>query len=262
MPLSKETIPALRTLQKEDAVLDSLKKEMETIPAAIKAVQAGLDSSKGTINELKAAIITLEKKKKEKELDLAGKEEAARKHGLELNQVKTNEAFKALQNEIDRAKAEGGELETQILEVMEELDAVRKKEKAAQGEFKGVEDRAKAGIAVLEGKLKEVEARYNQAKGGRDQLAAPLPPEIMKIYNHVRSRGKLDAVVPIEGDICSACRISLAPQVVVNAAKGTSLVTCESCQRILYRVEVPKAAAAAPAPAAPSAPEQAPPVAQ
>lgn len=257
MPLSKETIPALRALQKEDAVLDALKKEMNAVPAQVAALRAALDAGKGSLTELKAAIMTLEKRKKEKELDLAGKEEAARKHSLELNQVKTNEAFKALQKEIDGAKAEGGELETRILEIMEDLDATRKKEKAAQAEFKGIEAKANSEIAVLEARLKELEGKYSSAKGGRDALAEPIPADVMKIYNHVRSRGKLDAVVPIEKDVCSACRITLAPQVIVDAAKGKSLVTCESCQRIIYRPEgpvkpVPPAPAEVPAPAAPA----------
>ena len=59
----------------------------------------------------------------------------------------------------------------------------------------------------------------------------------MKVYNHVRSRGKLDAVVPIDATTCSACRVILAPQVIVEATKAKALVTCESCQRILYKAE-------------------------
>jgi predicted nucleic acid-binding Zn-ribbon protein len=66
----------------------------------------------------------------------------------------------------------------------------------------------------------------------------------MRIYNHVRSRGKLNAVVPIENGNCSACRISLAPQVIVEATKAKALVACESCQRIIYRPEALAAKAA------------------
>jgi len=43
--------------------------------------------------------------RKEKEGEMAQKEEAIRKHGTELNQVKTNDAFKAILKEIDDKKA-------------------------------------------------------------------------------------------------------------------------------------------------------------
>ena len=80
-----------------------------------------------------------------------------------------------------------------------------------------------------------IRGRQGQARRGRGSL----PADAMRIYNHVRSRGKLNAVVPIEGSNCSACRISLAPQVIVEATKAKALVACESCQRIIYRPESP-----------------------
>ena len=92
--------------------------------------------------------MTLEKLKKTKELDVAAKEEAAKKHGGELNQVKTNEAFKALQHEIERAKADASDIETQILEIMDQLDASRKAEKAAAAVLKVSEERSRRRSSV------------------------------------------------------------------------------------------------------------------
>src|SRR5207247_700974 len=130
------------------------------------------------------------KKKKEKELEVGQKEEDARKHSGQLNQVKTNDAFKALQNEIDRAKKEAGDLETQILEIMDELDAAKREEKTVLASLKNVEDKAKTEISLLEGKLKELQAQIDGAKAARDASAAPVPADVMRVYNHVRSRGK------------------------------------------------------------------------
>jgi predicted nucleic acid-binding Zn-ribbon protein len=59
----------------------------------------------------------------------------------------------------------------------------------------------------------------------------------MKVYNHIRGRGKLDAVVPVVDGHCGACQINLAPTVMVELTKVKNLVTCESCQRILYKPE-------------------------
>ncbi len=242
MPLTKEDLQRLIALQGQDAALDKVKAELDRIPREIDAMRAALDGEKARFGEAKARMITLEKKKKEKELELASKEEAARKHGGELNSVKTNEAFKALQNEIERAKNEGSAIETEILELMEAIDACRRDEKAAAAELKAVEDRSKSEVAVLEGALAQAKSRFDAAKAERDQAAVGIAPEAMRIYDHVRSRGKLDAVVPIEDKNCSACRMLLAPQVIVEATKAKNLVTCESCQRILFRPEPVKAA--------------------
>jgi len=237
MAFTKETIQHLVAVQQQDAVLDGLQKEMDRIPREIAAIQAGLAAAQGRLAEAKAKTIGFEKKKKELELELASKEEAARKHSMELNQVKTNDAFKALQHEIDAAKAAGSQIETGILEAMEGIDSGRKDEKAAAAEFKAAEDKTKGAIGVLEKEGAELKAKYEAQKAVRDEAASTVPPEMMKVYAHARMRGKLDAVVPIDGGNCSACRISLAPQMVVEATKAKSLVICESCQRILYKPE-------------------------
>ena len=228
----------LVAIQDRDAALDKLKAEMDRIPVEIAALRERLEGGKARVSQTKARALALEKRKKEKELELAQKEEAARKHALELNQVKTNEAFKALQREIEQAKSEGSQLETEILELMEELDSCRREEKRVLSEAAELEKEASAQIAALEAKLAELKSRFEADQAARDQAAAPLPAEVLRLYAHIRSRGKLDAVVAIDGSHCRACRMALAPQVIVEATKAKALVTCESCQRIIYRPEV------------------------
>lgn len=244
MALTKDNLIQLIAIQGQDAALDKLKADMDKIPVFINNLKAEIDTIKAKASESKTRLLNLEKKKKEKELELAQKEEAAKKHGAELNSVKTNEAFKALQLEIDRAKAQASDIETQILEIMEGLDQARKDAKTAEAAAGEEAKKFQVEISAHEGRLKDLTAQYEAAKAKRDEAAAPISPDAMRVYNHVRSRGKLDAVVPIENGNCSACRISLAPQVIVEATKAKALVACESCQRIIYRPEALAAKAA------------------
>ncbi len=237
MALTKENLIQLIAIQEQDASLDKQKSDMDKIPVFIANLRAQIEAEKAKASEVKARLLALEKKKKEKELELAQKEESAKKHGGELNVVKTNEAFKALQLEIERAKAEASNIETEILQIMEDLDKARKDEKAMAAAAAGEAKKLEAEISAHEGRLAELKGQYEAGKAKRDEAAAPIPAEAMRIYNHVRSRGKLNAVVPIENGNCSACRISLAPQVIVEATKAKALVACESCQRIIYRPE-------------------------
>lgn len=245
MALSKENLQQLIALQQQDAALDKIKSAIDKIPVMIARLNEQLAADKVRAGEAKNKTISLEKRKKDKELELAQKEEAAKKHGAELNQVKTNEAFRALQTEIERAKAAASQIETEILEIMEQLDGSKKDEKIAQASFQAEEKKFQAEIALMEGKLAEQKTLFDGEKTKRDEAAAPIPADAMKIYNHIRSRGKLDAIVPIDSsNSCSACRIQLAPQVIVEATKAKNLVSCESCQRILYRPEALVAKAA------------------
>ena len=242
MALTKEALAALVALQAKDNVLDAIQKEIDAVPPRIAALKNDLEGEKKHMNEAKAKILELEKKKKSKELDAAAKEEAARKHAAQLNDLKSNDAYKAMQAEIEKEKAAAGDIETEILVVMEEIDKAKLEEKSATADFKKTEEFSKKDLEKLEAEMSHAKGRFETEKVGRDAAAALVPPSEMKVYNHIRSRGKPDAVVPAIDGHCGSCQITLSPSLVAEIAKVKNLVTCESCQRILYRPEKSPAA--------------------
>src|SRR5579859_4857387 len=140
MALNKDALRALVALQDKDKGLDAIQKEIDAVPPRIAAAKSDLEGEKRRLDAVKAKAVELEKKKKAKELDVAAKEEAARKHQTQLNELKSNEAYKAMQAEIEKEKAAAGDLETEILVMMEEIDKARAEEKAAAADFKKTEE--------------------------------------------------------------------------------------------------------------------------
>ncbi len=244
MALTKEALQALVALQQKDKHLDAIQHEIDAVPPRINALKADLEGEKKHMNDAKAKIMELEKKKKSKELDVAAKEEAARKHAAQLNDLKSNDAYKAMQQEIEAEKKAAGDIETEVLQVMEDIDKAKAEEKAATAEYKKTEEFSKKDLEKLEAEMSHAKGRFETAKAERDASAALVGPAEMKVYNHIRSRGKPDAVVPIIGGHCGSCQITLTPGLSLEVAKMKSLVTCESCQRILYKPEQVAAAAA------------------
>ncbi len=244
MAISKDALKLLVALQEQDKTLDSIQKEIDAVPPRIDAVKADLANEKKAMDAAKAKTIELEKKKKSKELDVAAKEESARKRSGQLNELKSNDAYKAMQAEIAADKAAAADIETEVLVIMEEIDKSKAEEKAVAAELKKIEGEASQDLAKLEAVMSEAKGRFDAAKAKRDEVAGPVPADMMKVYNHIRGRGKPDAVVPMVDGHCGACQISLAPSMIMEITKVKSLITCESCQRILYKPE------AAPQPAA------------
>jgi uncharacterized protein len=234
---------ALVALQDKDKVLDAIQKEIDAVPPRIAAVQADLANEKKRMDAAKAKTLELEKKKKTKELDVAAKEEAARKHTGQLNELKSNDAYKAMQAEIEKEKAAAGDIETEILQIMDEIDKSKGEEKVLAAELKKIEDFSKNDLAKLEAELSHAKGRHAEAKTARDAAAEPVPADLMKVFNHIRSRGKPDAVVPVVDGHCGSCQMTLTPAMIAEVTKLKSLATCESCQRILYKPEQAAAAA-------------------
>lgn len=244
MALTKEALQALVSLQQQDKNLDAIQRDIDAVPPRIAALKADLEGEKRHMDAAKATIVELEKKKKSKELDVAAKDEAARKHSAQLNELKSNDAYKAMQAEIEAEKAAAGEIETEILQIMEDIDKAKAEEKAAAAEFKKTEEFSKKDLEKLEAELSHAKGRFETAKVERDAVAAAVSAAELKVYNHIRGRGKPDAVVPVVATHCGGCQINLTPGLILEVTKLKTLVTCESCQRILYKPELLNAAAA------------------
>jgi len=242
--LTKEALSALVALQSKDAILDARQKDVDAVPPKIAAVKSDLENEKKRMDAARAKTIDLEKKKKAKELDVAAKEDAARKHSTQLNELKSNDAYKAMQAEIEKEKAAAGDIETEILQLMEDIDKSRAEEKALAAELKKIEEFSKKDLEKLEADLSHAKGEHAAVKAERDASAALVPADVLRVYDHIRSRGKPDAVVPVVDGHCGACQINLAPILIAEVAKLKSLAVCESCQRILYKPEKPAPAAA------------------
>ena len=70
----------------------------------------------------------------------------------------------------------------------------------------------------------------------KDELEKQLPAqEVIRFQRLILTRhGR--AVVPVENSTCQGCRVKLRMPFIAELRTKASLMTCESCQRIVYMV--------------------------
>ena len=74
----------------------------------------------------------------------------------------------------------------------------------------------------------------------RDQLFANLPNTMSGMYARIRARIRDGvAVAEARNRSCSACFMSLRPQVMAEIRRGEDVMTCDNCGRILYYIAEP-----------------------
>ncbi len=233
----KELIKQVLTLQKHDLELDGLQNEAASIPAKIAAIKADIQGRKIALEGAKKDLQQFQMAKKQKDLDLDAQESAIRKHSGELNQVKTNEAYRALTGEIDKAKAERSKLEDAILQLMDQIDQANKIWKDKESVSKGEENDLLKQISDWEAKQKALEQQTAEKKVERDQAFAALDKPLASTYARIRGNRKGAAAVPIRSEQCAGCHMKVAQSLINEVRRGQKLLTCESCSRILYLEE-------------------------
>lgn len=160
----------------------------------------------------------------------------------------TNEKdYTAALREVDAARKHISQLETQVLEQMELLEQaeaeirdrapeVDKLRREMEEKSKAFDDQARAQEAQLAAYRKE-----------RERLIKSMPKQMLALYDRIRTRirGGI-AVAEARNNSCSACSMSLRPEVMTKIRRGDELILCDNCNRILYYVPIEQASTAVP----------------
>jgi predicted nucleic acid-binding Zn-ribbon protein len=234
----QEPIKLLLALQDRDLELEKLQAILKSIPREIAAIRAQIDADKKALEESKKELIQAQLQRKEKEVDLETKEGEIRKHTAELNSIKSNDAYRAMMGEIDKSKEGKSQLEDAILQLMDKVDQANRAWKERESAAKASEGGRLQQIQDLEAKQKSSEEQQAQKQKERDELAASYGPKVTAGYERQR-KGKSGAViVPIRGEQCAGCHMRVSPNLVNEIKRGQTVNYCEHCQRIVYLEEV------------------------
>ncbi len=153
------------------------------------------------------------------------------------SQVTNMKQLSAVVSELDHVETQLKAKEDRLFEIMQELEALEK-EIAALGEEspeeREVREQAEADWAERR-KAADVELRAleRDLKAVQVQLGETAVSRFKKLWT---SR-KPNAVVPIEGEACSACHADLRPSLVQAVRSVEELPFCDYCRRLLYDPE-------------------------
>lgn len=230
----KEQLGFLIQLQEFDTKIYNLLREKEEIPLKIAEFQKKFDDKKTTLTNLEEKAKSLGVKRKEKELDLASKEENIKKFTNQLFSLKTNKEYQAMLEQIAGLKTDTSVLEEGILKIMEEQDILKEevnKEKSylAEEEKKLQEEKKK-----FEGRTKEIDYTINEFTSKRNQVIPSIDKQIFSNYERILKGKDGLALVKIKDFACQGCFMNVSPQVVNEIKMQERIIFCEFCSRILY----------------------------
>src|SRR5579864_3499720 len=223
----------LMELQVADREIRRLKEEVAALPRRVAAIEEKLAATKAQLEKAKAAVKTDEAARRKLETaiqDLQGKISKYRDQSLD---VKTNDQYKALLHEIQFAEQDIRANEDKILELMVNAEIREKDVKAAEVKLKAETAEIEKEKVEARERTAEDEKELAEWNGKRDTARTGVDADLLRQYDRVakhRGTGLSEA----RDHKCLACQVMLRPQTYNEVRAATHVVTCESCQRILY----------------------------
>ena len=101
----QKSLQSLLDLQSVDVRLNEVRARLAAFPKKLADADARSASAKAELDKSKAAQLATLKDRKKYELDVEQWKDRVRKYRDQTSQVKTNEAYKALQHEVQMAEA-------------------------------------------------------------------------------------------------------------------------------------------------------------
>ena len=229
-------------LQELDLAAERHRRRETDIPQLQAALDARLAARSAAVDAVKARIAGSQTARREVDRDLAAVQSRLSKFKNQLMEVKTNKEYQAMQKEMSVAEQEISDLETRMLERMEEADSLAVELKTAQAALAAEQAEITRERQALESERGTLADDLKRLSEERAMTAALVSADALALFERLAHNRRGLAMAEARDGLCTVCHVRLRPQVFNEARRNAGIVQCDSCTRILYFVPVAPAA--------------------
>jgi predicted nucleic acid-binding Zn-ribbon protein len=227
-------LEAVLKLQTLDNRATELQKEIESLPKQVADIERKLEVHTRKLEVDRNVMNGNQKERKLLEDDIKVQEQKMSKLRDQMTQAKTNDQYRAFQNEITYCETAIRKSEDRILELMGEAEPLEKNVKAAEVALKEERAKVEAEKDRVRQRTAEDQEFLRQAREERNKVSATIPAPTLAHYERIRKRWRGIVIADATDGRCSACQMKLRPQYFQELRHADKLYFCESCGRILY----------------------------
>jgi predicted nucleic acid-binding Zn-ribbon protein len=223
-------------LQQLETAAEDARRGIADYPAKAQALEARLEQARGAVADARARLAAAADRRRAEEKEVATVQARLAKYKDQLLDVKTNREYTAMLHEIETAQNDVRAREDRILEVMLESDELSAAVKRAEADLKQTEAQVAGERAGLDAEHSRLDADLERIVVERRALAAEIDRGVLSTFEQVaRSRRGI-----------AVAEARLRPQVFNEIRLNSSIIQCDSCQRILFFTDQNEATAASP----------------
>ena len=233
----KAELQKLIALQNLDTTIRKLEKDQEAIPERRAEIEKEFDQRAFEIRALETRRDEAKHTRARLENEVVEQRGRAERAERNLMSSKKQDEYTAAIREADSARKQISQLETQILEQLETLEQAEAALNERADEIASLNSDRDAKLKAFDDETGTIGDRLAVARKERDEVFANLPKQMSNMYARIKARIRDGvAVAEARNRSCSACFMSLRPQVMAEIRRGEEVLTCDNCGRILYYV--------------------------
>jgi hypothetical protein len=227
-------VKKLLDLQTVDQEIVSLRRDTASLPAEEAKRKKRLDELDRVAAEKKDRTTKAELDIRALEKAVKQSDDEVKKLNERLNGVKNNAEYQATLFQIESVVRERDRTQDECLRLLETVDPL-KAELATATQAAGEERKVFEGFLAEAQKLRiACEERVKGVLEKRKVLSEGIPPELLLSYDRLFATRENLAVCHVEGSFCQGCYNKVTTNDLGKLMGASTIVSCNSCQRILY----------------------------
>ena len=227
-------IENLLAVHEVDLRILGMARELKDIPARKKDEETRIGAHRASLEQAESDLMSGQASAKERELQIDGFKEKIVKLRTQQFEIKTNQEFRAIENEVAALEKKIRGVEDQELEIMEKIESLKSGVSESQDSLSKEEESLVADLKMFDQRGGELEKELAAVQAERVEAAEKVEAEWLSAYDRVLAR-KDDALVPLNGGVCGGCHLKLAPSVAHAVMRHTEPTICDFCGRLLYQ---------------------------
>ncbi len=229
----------LRELAEIDSQLVALKRKVDAGPKELEQQMQYCDAVKAARSEVQEACMRCAAELDSLGLDVKSLEAEVKELDQKIGIVKNSKEYKIVTERIKDVKSSISDNEKKEIELMEELEGLKKVLAEKNDELETEENKLKFIMDSNELDATDIKGRQRDLVGQRKSMVAAIKTidiDAIDIYNTALARGKGYAVAELKDSACQRCfrKVSPSTENLVIAHKSLDKVICPGCGRLLY----------------------------
>jgi predicted nucleic acid-binding Zn-ribbon protein len=232
---------ALLDLQELDSRADQLRHQRSTLPelaeiASLTTSRAELD---GRRRDAQIAVddLTAEQAKVDADVEQVKARRLRDQQRMDQGLITSPKDLERMQGELESLQRRITSLEDDELEVMARLEDAQRDLDELSAQVIAADEKLAELSTSRDNKTKGIDESLQAVTTQRGPAADAIPPDLLALYDRLRSSKGGVAVGALRARECSGCRLSLDPAELasIRAAAPDEVIRHEECQRILVR---------------------------
>ena len=225
-----ELIEHLQTAQTKRRQAEEGRREL---PEKLARLEEDLRDLRQDMEKARERQEAMVQKRRTAEKNVELEEDRIAKSRERLPLIKNNKEFQALQTEIEKAGERKSALEDEVLNLMISSEELDRQVREVQEELDAAEAEVAERQKETEKALEALEREAEEAEASRADLSKQIEPKLLATFLKVQEQRGGVGIVHHQNGNCLGCHMQIPPQMTNEILHYEKIILCPNCGRIL-----------------------------